>query len=308
MSSPPRGSTPTTMSSIVRSSLPPPTISLLIYPCTLILGSIFSVISPTAAGFHAFETDMNPSAAPPPPPNYFARKNNVFNVYFVKVGWLWTTLAFVSLLLVQYVLVKPVAQRSRRVGQAIARYSLATLVWYLTTQWFFGPAIIDRGFVITGGKCNVSVARQQYQHDHEGGHGPIRELEHLFTAAACKAAGGSWSGGHDVSGHVFMLVLATAMLSFEMWGVYASEEKEKATDGSAKGGNGSSSALRVWPARFVWGVVGLSWWMLFMTAIWFHTWLEKWSGLSIALGTVYVIYILPRTASAWREIIGIPGF
>jgi hypothetical protein len=30
-----------------------------------------------------------------------------------------------------------------------------------------------------------------------------------------------------------------------------------------------------WTLRLVWGVVGLGWWMLFMTAIWFHTWLEK---------------------------------
>ena len=33
--------------------------------------------------------------------------------------------------------------------------------------------------------------------------------------------------------------------------------------------------LQVWALRFVLGVTGLGWWMLFMTAIWFHTWLEK---------------------------------
>ena len=39
----------------------------------------------------------------------------------------------------------------------------------------------------------------------------------------------------------------------------------------------------VWARRFVLGVAGLGWWMLFMTAIWFHTWLEKVSFILVLL-------------------------
>ncbi|PLN80828.1 hypothetical protein BDW42DRAFT_170234 [Aspergillus taichungensis] len=65
--------------------------------------------------------------------------------------------------------------------------------------------------------------------------------------------------------------------------------------------------MRKWAGRFAGMVFGLSWWMLLMTAIWFHTWLEKWNGLFLALATIYSIYILPRRAGAWRDVVGAPG-
>ncbi|KAL5357942.1 inositol phospholipid synthesis and fat-storage-inducing TM-domain-containing protein [Aspergillus floccosus] len=262
----------------------PPSAALLVYPATLIVGSLFSVLSPTAHGARAsaYDDPATTAAAAHTPVNYFARKNNIFNVYFVKIGWLWTTLAFATILLTQPAYTAASARRPRRLAQALARYALATLVWWLTTQWFFGPAIIDRGFVLTGGKCEERV-------DGTGASSlPVSPLG-VVSAAACKAAGGAWTGGHDVSGHVFMLVLATAMLGFEMGGAFG------------EGGKG------VWSRRFVGAVVGLSWWMLLMTAIWFHTWLEKLTGLLIALGTVYTVYILPRRVVPWRNVVGIPG-
>ena len=142
---------------------------LLIYPATLLLGSLFSTISPTARHSRdLFVSSPHPASPLAPslaadmhlsegPVNYFARKNNVFNIYFVKIGWLWTTAAFVSLLITQPVFSSSLRESSsqqearfRRTLQAILRYALTTTVWYLATQWFFGPAIIDRGFVATG--------------------------------------------------------------------------------------------------------------------------------------------------------------
>lgn len=106
-----------------------------------------------------------------------------------------------------------------------------------------------------------------------------------MTSAACKAAGGSWSGGHDVSGHVFMLVLASASLTLEMVGATVSasrgkgeEIKDKKEDGDLPVRGDTRDIGGAWLQKFVWTVVGLSWWMLLMTGIWFHTWLEKvWS-------------------------------
>ncbi|GFF30680.1 FIT family protein CG10671 [Aspergillus lentulus] len=324
-------SPPSTASS---TTMRPPTTALLIYPVTLLVGSLFSILSPTARGsrqsLYARPASLAPSIAanvnlsPPNPVNYFARKDNIFNLYFVKVGWLWTTLAFLSLLVSQPAYTAPSAHQPRRLAQAALRYSLATLVWYLTTQWFFGPPIVDRSFVITGGKCervvaetsgNPAVAVAQAGSVSAG-------LEKMFTAAACKAAGGSWTGGHDVSGHVFMLVLATSMLVFEAVGamraVSVGAEADKKVDGEVDGQSEVEKVqaqseeeqggwMRTWSLRLIGAVVGLGWWMLFMTSIWFHTWLEKWSGLLIALGTVYVVYVLPLSVPSWRDIVGIPG-
>ncbi|CEJ54315.1 hypothetical protein PMG11_00633 [Penicillium brasilianum] len=313
--------------------------ALLIYPATLLLGSLFSVISPVARATRDLSSRL-PQSSPPLAPslaadlhlsnnpvNYFARKNNIFNLYFVKIGWLWTTVAFVSLLLFQpaYRASSSLSQaqqqtRVRRTLQALLRFAIATTVWYLMTQWFFGPAIIDRSFVVTGGKCEEVIGRAQ---ELDLGESPSAQAQTLFSAAACKAAGGAWRGGHDISGHVFMLVLATALLAHEAVGAGAfsafststradreGARDRKASDPVVSGSgdqDGDSEYARKWSLRLVWGVVGLGWWMLFMTAIWFHTWLEKWSGLTIALSSVYVIYILPRSLTPWRDIVGIPG-
>ncbi|KAJ5774402.1 Fat storage-inducing transmembrane protein [Penicillium paradoxum] len=315
----------------------PPAAVLLIYPATLLLGSLFSIISPTARSSRDLSGPSIHSTSPlapslaadlhlsESPVNYFARKNNVFNIYFVKIGWLWTTAAFVSLLIFQPLYAPSQtssshqATRFRRTLQAILRYALVTTVWYLATQWFFGPAIIDRGFVATGGKCEQAfeeVGRMA------AGHGDPSDLETLFTATTCKAAGGAWQGGHDISGHVLMLVLATGLLTFEAVGASApaflshfsppgdAGRERKASDADSTPAVGLAEPngfAKTWSLRLVWAVVGLDWWMLFMTAIWFHTWLEKWSGLCIALSALYAIYILPRWVTSLRDVIGLPG-
>ncbi|KAJ5551389.1 Fat storage-inducing transmembrane protein [Penicillium sp. DV-2018c] len=315
-----------------------PSAALLIYPATLLLGSLFSVISPTAHHSRDSSSPSQSSASPLAPSlaadlnlsegpvNYFARKDNMFNLYFVKVGWLWTTSAFISLLIFHPLYGSSLQASSsnaetrfRRTLQAVLRYALATTVWYLATQWFFGPAVIDRGFVATGGKCEQAL--EEVGRMAGGQRGPI-DLEMVFTAATCKAAGGAWRGGHDISGHVLMLVLATGLLTFEAVGASAApailsrcgfagdagrERKISDANGTPVVEPTESSCARVWSLRLVWGVVGLGWWMLFMTAIWFHTWLEKWSGLSIALSALFAIYILPRRVTSLREIIGLPG-
>lgn len=285
-----------------------PAVALLVYPATLLLGSLFSILSPTARPSRDSYTQPTPPLAPSlasdlhlseNPVNYFARKNNVFNIYFVKIGWLWTTAAFLSLLFFSplYSSSRPQSAsqqetRFRRTLQAVLRYVLITTAWYLSTQWFFGPAIIDRGFVATGGKCERAF--EEIGKMGLGGGNPT-DLEVLFTAATCKAAGGAWRGGHDISGHVLMLVLATGLLAFEAvgasapaflsrFGLNADAGRDRKTSDADSNlpvePVETSSFARTWTLRLVWGVVGLGWWMLFMTAIWFHTWLEKVCGLS----------------------------
>ena len=257
-------------------------ILLSIYPGTLLLGSIFSTLHPVTRNAR-YQPQLQ-SYPPGEAPSYFAKKSNVFNQYFVKIGWFWTTLAFVLLLISHSSLGPPLKlQITKRRIQALTRYALVTIVWIAVTQWFFGPAIIDRSFKWTGGQCEIvhdtfegEMKRQEM--------GDVREV---VTNAACKAIGGQWAGGHDISGHVFLLILGSTMLWLELLpavlkmeglrearrvvtgdGLVRSASIE-AEDSSSKQGKHDELGIGISAAL---GVAGLSWWMLLMTAAYFHTW------------------------------------
>ncbi|RAL00973.1 putative inositol phospholipid biosynthesis protein Scs3 [Aspergillus ibericus CBS 121593] len=330
---PPPASPPPTTNNRSHHHHHPPSTLLLIYPATLLLGCIFSILSPTAKPIPlplpptpplapSIATDLNtPTPLPPTIPiNYFARKDNIFNLYFVKIGWFWTTLTLLCLLLSQPAYTRAPIHRARRTLQAGIRWAIATSVWYIITQWFFGPPIMDRGFVMTGGGCERVVPLVEGAIRNEGA-GDEVDFKTVVTAVACKSVGGAWRGGHDVSGHVFLLVVMVSVVVFEVVGAGRrdfrggiGEGKKGGEDEDEKGdrdevgeGEGEMDGVRDWSGRLAWMVAGLGWWMLLMTAIWFHTWFEKVTGLLIALGTVYTIYILPRRVPEWRNVVGLPG-
>ncbi|KAK5046904.1 hypothetical protein LTR84_007258 [Exophiala bonariae] len=284
---------------------------LLLYPVILGLGSLYSLISPLA--FPPPAAPLAPGLASElntPSTNYFSGKKNIFNLYFVKIGWFWTTLAF-SLL--QFTTRPPSSNTQKHYVQATLRYAIITLSWYLTTQWFFGPALIDRSFQITGGHCEP-------QFYNEAGLKETLEIKMATSGPACKSAGGVWKGGYDISGHVFMLVLSSAFLLYELYiadrhsshpsvspkaaarlAQDLTEEERKAVGGWE---SGPVAKVRVWSRYFVYTVVALDLWMLMMTAIWFHTWLEKLSGLLLAGSTVWTTYFLGDIAAGWKAIVG----
>ncbi|GAB7358121.1 hypothetical protein MBLNU230_g0280t1 [Neophaeotheca triangularis] len=293
-------------------------ILLAIYPGTLLLGSIFSVINATNRNspYQAHSQSHDPSQAP----SYFAKKSNIFNLYFVKIGWFWTTLAFLLFVFSHSSLGRPLHPTlTKRRVQALARYAAITVVWIAVTQWFFGPPIVDRGFRWTGGQCEIIYSQDP---DSEMQREQMGDAREALTHAACKVIGGRWKGGHDISGHVFLLILGSAMLWLEslpavlrMEGLRearrilmsdgltrsaAVESDERAGDVEVPKelGVGVKAAL---------GVAGLSWWMLLMTAAYFHTWFEKLTGLLVAFATLYLVYFLPRAVPGLRRILGMPG-
>ncbi|KAI1826248.1 inositol phospholipid synthesis and fat-storage-inducing TM-domain-containing protein [Xylaria intraflava] len=305
-------SKPTTAQTTKRRSpfLPTPfeSVLLAVYPIILIFGTVFSVLSPETRRA-PFDTARQ-SHVQAEAPSYFARKNNLFNVLFVKRGWLWITVAFFSFLATH-----PTFRNGRMALRATTRWALVTGWWILVTQWCFGPPLIDRGFIFTGGKCETA---------HEAVSAGTAAGKEFLTAAACRTAGGNWSGGHDISGHVFLLVLGSCFLVQEVvWvviraGVKIMENGDDRAivmgDGAVKGaGTGSGRTPAVHErhlgagGKFAVGVVALSLWMLLMTAIYFHTWFEKFTGLLVASVAIYAIYISPRWMPAVRGLVGLPG-
>lgn len=87
-----------------------------------------------------------------PPESYFARKDNIINVVFLKFSWGWTSLAFLALLPHMYEKVR-----------SLVRYSVAAIWWYLVTQWCFGPPIMDKvAFVGVSVNCRYFVEQAGY--------------------------------------------------------------------------------------------------------------------------------------------------
>ena len=203
--------------------VPPPTMEYLlatIYPLTLVLAWIFYHLSPSPAARES----------------HFSYKGNVPNVVFVKYGWFWTTAVFglhVSRL------------RASSRSKAILRWVMATVWWIIVTQWCFGLPLMDRTFLVTGGACRVRVPT-----------GGI-DVVSLYSSAACKLGGGKWSGGHDLSGHVFLLTHASMFLWSEMLPVLRASPWWELESGAV------IVLLLMW------------WWMLLMTGLYFHTLIEQ---------------------------------
>ena len=110
----------------------------------------------------------------------------------------------------------------------------------------------------------------------------------FVTGQACKAVGGQWRGGHDISGHVFILVLGSLFLGLEVLpalvGAKGLREERIVTgrNGNVRraerevvgGAEGEEAEWKTGVGALL-VVGGLSWWMLLMTAAYFHTWFEK---------------------------------
>jgi hypothetical protein len=275
-------------------------IVLATYPTLLIFGALFALIDPTirTAPYDAAARTYVPAhlqETGAATPSYFARKDNLFNVFFVKRGWGWVSLVFALFLATH-----PAMKSTRAKVQAVIRWTILTGWWILVTQWFFGPALIDRGFRWTGGKCEVVQERVET----EG----FKDAGDVFSAAACRSVGGRWAGGHDISGHVFLLVLGSFFLvqevgwvvlrygSLRIGGVSGRRGEERSIvmgDGAVKGAgveaeevtDGTAKAQSLWDALGLGGkaaavVAGMSSWMILMTAIYFHTWIEKVSTIT----------------------------
>lgn len=286
--------TPTKMTTR-RSPFQPTSLEALLlatYPATLILGSLYSLIDPAtrASPYNASSQSHVHELAP----SYFAQKSNLFNVLFVKRGWFWVTMSY-FLFLFTHPSTGPSRQPALtpKRAQGIIRWGIVTVWWFFVTQWFFGPALIDRGFTLTGGQCELV-------RDAEAGKVDMDDTRQFFTGIACKAVGGKWKGGHDISGHVFILVLGSMFLLEEVLFVLlrSSRSKEERTilmsDGAVKSAEVEAQGDNVTGSegqghlnlgvKVVLGVAGLSIWMLLMTAAYFHTWFEKVSFIYICLG------------------------
>ncbi|XP_063701579.1 acyl-coenzyme A diphosphatase FITM2 [Culicoides brevitarsis] len=118
----------------------------------------------------------------PFPRTYLSRSDNLFNVYFVKMGWAWT-LAMTTPFLCLSSFVICCGDRNRFIKHHLTRLFVATAFWFFWTKLF---NVIES----TYGRCN-----------YKGYH----------TKVACLKAGNFWNG-FDISGHAFILIYSSLVL------------------------------------------------------------------------------------------------
>jgi len=131
----------------------------------------------------------------------YTKKRSVVNKYFAKLAWAWTTLAiFVFYLFSQ--------KTKKSKVNALIRYIIATLYWFILCRWAFGLSVFNR-IQRQYGKCEVPSKTKG-------------ENESSFistTSFNCTSVHkGRWIG-FDVSGHVFLLIHASLFLLEETWPV-----------------------------------------------------------------------------------------
>lgn len=119
----------------------------------------------------------------PFPKTYFSMPDNVFNQYFVKVGWGWTLLVTSPfLLMTSYTYC---CGKVDKIVQHVTRLGIATFAWFFWTKLFW---YIETMY----GYCSVSPKK------------------HL-TKEICIAGGNFWYG-FDISGHAFILIYSSLVL------------------------------------------------------------------------------------------------
>lgn len=118
----------------------------------------------------------------PFPKTYFSRSDNLFNVYFVKMGWAWTLLFSVPyLFLTSFTLCCGNMQKFLK--HHLPRILIATVFWFVWTKLF---NIIETNY----GRCTIRTFETKY---------------------SCLKAGHFWHG-FDISGHAFILIYSSLVL------------------------------------------------------------------------------------------------
>ena len=283
------------------------------------------------------EANVNLGPIPPTillPPhhalNYWANRKNIVNRIFVKKAWLWTTIAWALQLFFLRMAsastpttsaARPTTSAgarvdrkkdkvagSERVDQAtitspvsisVLRYLIATSLWLIFANWFFGPPLSERILTATGAVCvpSTNPAQSPVEDLYCRTRTPLSSTSHpaLFSSKSSRSIRAMWKGGHDISGHTFIMVLSSLLLLEDVAPCVSVLLKRDRVRGALVGGECE------WVKRLRWtgsryaavavslGLVGLWSWMLLNTAIYFHTPQEKVSGLIVGLAAWLVL-------------------
>ena len=255
------------LSPSIMSTITPVRVALGTISLVLSVGTLYSVLNST------YLDTSNPLLAHLPHPlqstDYYANKSNPLNTVFIKKAWGWTSGAFVLLYAVS-----PARIRS---SNRLLQYVVVTLAWLAFTGWFFGPPLIERVVLASGGQCVVSVPGSgevidvpiEYCHTKS----TLSPATHptLFTSLTTDFTTTTpWSArprlrrGHDVSGHIFLLTMSILFLT------------DQITHSLRHGALWTTAHNLAVTANAI--LIGIWVFATYTTAVYFHTPFEKLTG------------------------------
>lgn len=252
--------------------------------------------------------------------NYYNNKGNIFNQYFVKKGWGWTTAVILFFYIIKALYTKTRGGKftedntkeahvqrvtSTNLLSAAFRYFCATAWWILFTQWCFGLPIMDKVFLWTGGKC-TGISEEKIAAHLKGkllDSKVFQKFDQIYESSSvssmvCRRLRGSWEGGHDPLGHVFLLVHSSLYMFFEMkehwcgFGALAKDIRQLFQQRNRR--LGLWTFLKQNPETPLILLMALWWYMLLMTNMYFHLLAEKLVGLAFGYFGIFAVYLMPR--------------
>lgn len=141
-------------------------------------------------------------------PSVLVDRGNWINQIFVKRAWFWNTAAVAAIAATLKRTAGTLRGERARTDAAntdiasriidsktLLRWGEATIGWIIFAAWLFGPSLSLRVSIATGAQCIV---------DGEA-------VESAVCAAGSNHAA-RWTGGHDISGHTFILSLGILLI------------------------------------------------------------------------------------------------
>lgn len=198
----------------------------------------------------------------PFPQSYLSNKRNVFNVYFVKLGWGWTLglmIPFMCLTSLVYTSCKPFAMLKH-----LSRLAVGTFGWYFWVNFF------------------VFIEEQT---------GFCEGEESLTSKRICHLQGFHWDG-FDISGHTFLLTYSALIITAELQVKRWQDKWFSPTNSETNPPQYFKHLNPLIDVFFTGSALLLLLWefMLVCTTLYFHTVIQKVLGALIAFFTWYIIY------------------
>ena len=141
-------------------------------------------------------------------PTVLINRGNWINQVFVKRAWFWNTAAVAAIAATLKRSAGGLRGEHQRTdaestdlvtriinSKTLLRWGEATVGWVLFAAWFFGPSLSLRVSIATGAQCVIEGEAVESAHCALGTNGAAR-----------------WTGGHDISGHTFILSLGILLI------------------------------------------------------------------------------------------------
>jgi len=211
----------------------------------------------------------------PFPQSYFSDSKNFLNVYFVKIGWGWTS--GLLLLYITCTLIKQNVNNTKTYWKHYSRIIVYTIAWYICTTFFEYIETLT-------GTCLGDDA--------------------VLAVQSCRKHGYLWNG-FDISGHCFLLTFCVLNINKELNGTlnlkieqdnesYEEDDRKSKVDFKQIAGYAINTeyvnicydvcvnALLI--LMVLWEI------MLFFTCVYFHTLLQKLLGMLFGVAVTYICH------------------